>query len=166
MCLPLNLHFKPTDRRLLFYLFLWTLEVTRAICTKGFGRTLRHFKDSCMTNVHFRHIWLNWRAVLCEEPCNYELNEFGVLQRVLSCRMSKSRPSAVSVAGSFPPVYDMNRQEKNSPPSGTQGSHWIMWTKTGGISDSPHFCSQTLRQKTSLSAAVELRLTSRHCQIK
>lgn len=89
------------------------------------------------------NIRLDWGAILRDKSCNYELNEFGVQQSVLSCWMSKSRPAAVTGVGSFPPVYDMNRQEKNSPHTDTQGSYWIMWTKTGGISDSPHFSAQT-----------------------
>lgn len=88
----------------------------------------------------FETFWLDWNAIQHEKPCNYELNEFCSL---LSRWMSKSRPPAISEAGSFPSVCDMNRQEENSPQTDTQGSHWIMWTKTGGISDSPHLGAQT-----------------------
>lgn len=45
------------------------------------------------------------------------------MRSLLSRWMSENRPAATRAAGSFPPVSDMNRQEKNSPKTDTQGSH-------------------------------------------
>lgn len=69
-----------------------------------------------------------------------------------------------AASGSFPPsVCDMNRQAEHRP------THRALIEscepRQGEFSDSPHLGARARRQKTSVSAAAEPRLTSRRCQI-